>query len=103
MGLSPGKPLKIGGGIFTLGWGGGTLGPGGGSATAAAFMACTNCAKRVAPLGAPGLPGPPMGGGEGGGVGAPGPPPPAPTPAPAPPGGGGGAAIMNTQLSGLSN
>ena len=62
-------------------------------------MACTNCAKRVAPPGALGLPGPPGGGGGG----APGPPPLMPTPAPAPPGGGGGAAIMNTQLSGLLN
>ena len=101
LGLSPGKPLKIGGGIFTLGGGGGAPGPGGGSAAAAACMACTNCARRAAPPGAPGPPGLPGGGGEGGG--APGPPPPMPAPTPTPPGGGGGAAIMNAQLSGLLN
>ena len=84
-GLSPGKPLKIGGGIFTLGGGGGAPGPGGGSTAAAACIACTNWASNAGP--------PPSGGGGG----APGPPPPAPA------GGGGGAAILNAQLSWLLN
>ena len=99
-GLSPGKPLKIGGGIFTLGGSGGAPGPGGGNATAAACIACTNWANSAGP--------PPGGGGGGaaspppsGGGGAPSPPPPAPAPAPA--GGGGGAAILNAQLSWLLN
>ena len=96
-GLSPGNPLKIGGGILTLG---GAPGPGGGSAAAANCIACTNCARRLGPPGplpgggGGGAPGPLPGGG-GGGAPAP------PAPAPAPAGGGGGAAIINAHLSWL--
>ena len=40
-GLSPGRPLKLWGGIFTLGGGGGALAPGPGSPAAVACIAAT--------------------------------------------------------------
>ena len=98
-GLSPGRPLKMGGGIFTQGGGAGPPGPEAGNPAAAACIATTICANRAAPAGgAPGgLMGPagPSRGGSGGGTGPPRPPP-------LPPGGP-SAAIMNTQCSGGLN
>ena len=100
-GLSPGKPLKIGGGIFTLG---GVVGllvlVVGVLQQLLASLALVGLVTLVLLLvvGVVGLPVLlPSGGG-----GAPGPPPP-PAPAPAPAGGGGGAAILNAQLSWLLN
>ena len=102
-GLSPGVPLKIGGGNFTLGGGGaGPPGPGAGIPAAAACMAATIWANRAALAGAgPGGPGRPTGpagpagpagpgtggGSGGGGIAAP------------PPGGGTGVAISKTQCN----
>ena len=104
--LSPGRPLKIGGGIFTLGRGGaGPPGPGAGNPAAATCMAATICTSRVAPTGGgPGGPGglasptgpsSPGGGGGGGGASPPGLPP--------LPLGGTGAAISNTKHSSRLN
>ena len=88
-GLSPGRPLKIGGGIFTLGGGGGALAPGPGSPAAVACVAATIGANKSTPSGSgSGGPAGPAGPGGGQGGGAPGPPCPA----------GGGVAIRKTQL-----
>ena len=58
-GLSPGRPLKIGGDIFTLGgWGAGPPGPGAGNPAAAACIVATSCANTAALAGGgPGGPG----------------------------------------------
>ena len=51
-GLLPGRPLKIGGGNFTLGGqGAGPPGPGVGIQAAATYMAATIWANKVAPAG----------------------------------------------------
>ena len=50
-GLSPGRPLKIGGGIFTLDGGGGARALGPGSPAAAACIAATIRANKSAPSG----------------------------------------------------
>ena len=50
-GLSPGRPLKMGGGIFTLDGGGGARAPGPGSPAAAACIAATIRANKSAPSG----------------------------------------------------
>ena len=107
-GLSPGIPLKIGGGNFTLGGrGAGPPGPGAGIPAAAACMAATIWANRAALAGVgPGGPGGPTGpaspagpsmgsGGGGGGISA---PPPAPLL-----GGGMGVAISKTQCNNALN
>ena len=104
-GLSSGRPLKIGGDIFTRG-GSGTIPPGprAGNLAAAACMAATICAKKAVPAGGgPGEPAGPMGpmgpagpGGRGVVVVVGTSPPPGPPP---PPPGGTGAAISNTQCN----
>ena len=108
--LSPGVPLKIGGGNFTLGSGGvGPPGPGAGIPVAAACMVATIWASRAAlagtgPRGPGGPAGPtgPAGPGTGGGSGGIGDggitPPPAP-----PPGGGMGVAVSKTQCNNQLN
>ena len=109
-GLSPGRPLKIGGDIFTLGgWGAGPPGPGAGNPAVAACIAATSCANKAAPAGGepggPGGPAGPAGPGTGGGGGGRGTAPPLAPPAPpAPPLGGGiGAAISKAQCSNKLN
>ena len=111
-GLSPGRPLKIGGGILTQG--GGSARPPGPRASSPATTACiagTICANKAASAGGgpngPGGPaGPidpmgPAGSGRGGGGGGRGTgPPPGPPP---PPPGGTGVAISNTQCNGKLN
>ena len=107
--LSPGRPLKIGGNIFSLGGGSTGPGPGASNLAAAACIAATNWAKKAAPVGGgpggsasptgPTGPGGPGGGGGGGGGGGASPPsgPLAPSP------GGTGAAISNTQCNNKLN
>ena len=115
MGLSPGRPLKMGGGIFTQGGGAGPPGTGAGNLAAAACIAATICTNKAAleggvsggPSGHAGPTGPtgPLGpagpsGGGGGGSGGTGPSLPGPPPLPLD---GPGAAIMNTHCNGRSN
>ena len=112
--LSPGRPLKIGGGIFTQGGGStGPPGPGASSPTTAACITATIHANKAAPAGGgprgPGGPtgatGPmgPAGLGRGGGGGGSSRGTGLPPGLPPPPPGGTGAAISDALCNGKLN